>query len=74
MVKLNSKELDKLTTQDIFPYMDNENFKKIFLRFWHSNNCESNDFIINEAIQIYINTEDDNLKVRILELLKDVKF
>lgn len=74
MMRLNSNELDKLTIQDIFPCMDNDEYKKLFLRFWHAEECESDEFIISELLQIYINTKDDNLKVRILELLKYAKF
>lgn len=67
-------ELDKLTTKDIFPYIDDEKYRNLFLRLLHSKECETDEFIMSEAIQIYANTKDDNLKVRILELLKDLRY
>lgn len=66
---------DDLTKEQIFPYVGNDNYKNLLTRFMNSKLCaESDEFIISEALQIYANTNDDNLKVRILEMLKNINF
>ena len=67
-------ELENLTEKDIFPCIENSKYRNLLLRLMHSKHNDSDEFIISEAIQIYANTEDDNLKVRILELLKELDF
>ena len=65
---------DNLTKKEIFPYINNEKYENLLIRYMHSRNNDSDEFIISEAIQIYATTDDDNLKLRILELLKNANF
>lgn len=67
-------ESENLIEKDIFPCIENEKYRNLLLRLMHSKNNDSDEFIISEAIQIYADTEDDNLKVRILELIKKLDF
>lgn len=61
-------ELEKLkeTEQNINPYLDDPKYKELYMRY-HAY-CKE-DFIFSEAIQIYANTDSDEVKVKILELL-----
>lgn len=54
------------TEQIINPYLDDPKYKELYLRY---NAYCKEDFIFSEAIQVYANTDNDELKVRILELL-----
>lgn len=62
------EELEKLkeTEQIINPYLDDPKYRELYMRY-HAY-CKE-DFIFSEAIQIYANTDSDEVKVRILELL-----
>ena len=68
------KELSNITENDIFPYIKDERYRNLLLRFMHSKVNDTDEFIISEAIQIYADTDDDNIRLRVLELLKDVNF
>lgn len=64
-------QYENLKGEEIFPYIKDEKYKNLLLRLMNSKLCsESDEFIISEALQIYANTNDVYLKVRILELLK----
>ncbi len=65
-------ELQNITENDIFPYIKDERYRNLLLRFMHTKVNNTNEFIISEAIQIYADTDDDNIRLRVLELLKDV--
>lgn len=67
-------ELSNITENDIFPYIKDERYRNLLLRFMHSKVNDTDEFIIGEAIQIYADTDDDNIRLRVLELLKDVNF
>ena len=53
-------------------YLQNEKFKQLYQDY----NCNHNqdEFIFFEALKIYSNTDDDELKVRILELIKKLRY
>lgn len=63
------EELAKLkeTEQIINPYLADPKYKELYMRY-HTY-CKE-DFIFSEAIQIYANTNSDEIKVKILELLR----
>lgn len=65
-----------LTEKDIYPYLDNEKYKNLLERFMHSKNNDSDEFIIAEILQMYVNTQENEyaLRLRLLELLKDLEF
>ena len=66
-----------LTEADIFPDIkDNTKYQKLISRFVHSEESESYEFIISEALKIYsqLDSSEYDLKIRILELLKDTHF
>lgn len=65
-----------LTEQDIYPYLNNERYKNLLERFMHSKNNNSDEFIIAEVLQMYANTQENEyaLRLRLLELLKDLEF
>lgn len=70
---MEKKEIDSLTEKDIYPCIENEKYRNLLMRFMHSKFNDTDEFIISEAIQIYADLEDDDydLKLRILELLKN---
>ena len=74
MTKNFSTEINNLSLGDIFPYIENEEYLNLLIRLMHSRINDSDEFIVSEAIKIYMDTEDDNLKIRILELLKRTDF
>ncbi len=66
-----------ITESDIFPGIkDNPKYQKLISRFVHSEESESDEFIISEALKIYsqLDSSEYELKIRILELLKDTHF
>lgn len=66
-----------LTNNEIFSDIDiNPEYQKLFVRFKHSKEAESDEFIISEALKMYSELEWDeyDLKIRLLELLKDKHF
>lgn len=68
---------ENLTNNEIFPDIDkNTKYQKLLTRFKHSEETESDEFIISEALKIYSELEWDeyDLKIRLLELLKDRHF
>lgn len=69
-------ETKNITQEDIYPYLGDEKYRKLLLRFMATKQSDSDEFIISEAIQIYaqLGEKDYELKLRILELLKDVEF
>lgn len=73
--KLDLKNI-KMTEKEMYPCIDDEKYYNLLKRFMFSIYNDSNEFIISEAIQIYADLGDDEheLKVRILELLKDVRY
>lgn len=75
--KYMSVEFNKnLTVQDIYPYLDNENYKNLLERFMHSKYNDSDEFIIAEVLQMYANTNENDcaLRLRLLELLRKLDF
>ena len=62
------KEIQKIEKSNECPisYLDDEKYKELFIRYCAMDKAE---FIFSEAIQIYLNTDNDMLKVKILELL-----
>lgn len=68
------KQVENLSVEDIYSCLKDEESKRLFIKFYHSKVSESDEFIINEAIQIYAHTDNVELKVRILELLKNSDF
>lgn len=74
--KINSQSKN-LTHNEIFPDIDkNTEYQKLLARFNHSEETESDEFIISEALKMYSELEWDeyDLKIRLLELLKDRHF
>ena len=70
----NLKTSSILTENDIFPDIKNDTkYHKLLSRFAHSEESESDEFIISEALKIYsqLDSSEYDLKIRILELLKD---
>lgn len=61
-------ELEKYeATQDFVDYMDNENFKRLFLKY---NSVGMDNFVLSEAILILANSHDNMEKLSALELLR----
>lgn len=68
---------ENLTNNAIFPDIDkNTEYQNLLTRFQHSEETESDEFIISEALKMYSELEWDEytLKIRLLELLKDRHF
>ena len=66
-----------MINNEIFPDIDkNTEYQKLLARFKHSEETESDEFIIGEALKMYSELEWDeyDLKIRLLELLKDRHF
>lgn len=53
------------------PYMEDPEYKRLYLKYF-SGGYEN--FVLSEAIRIFSNTNDDNVKVRILELLRNLQY
>ena len=70
MSKFLNTELNELSSKDISPYTNNEKYNNLLVRLLHSKINDTDEFIISEAIKIYSETDDNNLKIRILELLE----
>lgn len=70
------KESKTMSISDVFPYGDNDKYATLLKRFMHSDATNSNEFIIGEALKIYseLTPDDRELKIRVLELLKDLHF
>ena len=68
---------ERLINNEIFPDIDkNTEYQKLLARFKHSEETESDEFIISEVLKMYSELEWDeyDLKIRLLELLKDRHF
>ena len=66
-----------MTNNEIFPDIDkNTEYQKLLTIFKHSEETESDEFIISEVLKMYSELEWDeyDLKIRLLELLKDRHF
>ena len=66
-----------MTNNEIFPEIDkNTEYQKLLARFRHSEETESDEFVISEALKMYSELEWDeyDLKIRLLELLKGRHF
>lgn len=70
------KESKTMNISDVFPYGDDDRYTILLKRFMHSDTTDSNEFIIGEALKIYseLTPDDKELKIRVLELLKDLHF
>ena len=69
--------IKNLTNNEIFyDIYINPEYQKLLARFKHSEETESDEFIISEALKMYSELEWDeyDLKIRLLELLKDRHF
>lgn len=66
----------KMTEKEMYPCIENEKYYDLLKRLMFSLYNDSKEFIISEAIQIYADLGDNDreLKIRILELLKDVRY
>lgn len=64
------KEENKIDTYSLL-YTDDEKYKKLYLKY-----CTEgmDNFVLSEAIRIFANTNDDNVKVQILELLRGLNY
>lgn len=68
---------ENLTNDEIFPNINENPLYQILLaRFKRSEKAESDEFIISEALKMYseLECDDYDLKIRLLELLKDRHF
>ena len=66
-----------MTNNEIFPDIDkNTEYQKLLTIFKHSEEAKSDEFIISEVLKMYSELEWDeyDLKIRLLELLKDRHF
>ena len=66
-----------MINNEIFPDIDkNTEYQKLLARFKHSEETESDEFIISEVLNMYSYFEwyEYYLKIRLLELLKDRHF
>jgi hypothetical protein len=70
-IELNKlKEENQIDTYNLL-YTDDEEYKKLYLKYC----AEGVDaFVLSEAIRILANTNDDNVKVHILELLRKLNY
>ena len=64
-------EIDK----NLHPYLDDEKYRNLYDRFVDSDIKDCNEFIVSEVSNMYKNLEDDDyeLKIKLLELLKDCR-
>lgn len=68
---------ENLTDDEIFPNINQSpEYQMLLARFMHSEKTESDEFIISEVLKMYseLECDDYNLKIRLLELLKDRHF
>ena len=68
---------ETLSENEIFPDIDsNPTYQTLLARFMRAEKAESDEFIISEALKIYseLDWDEYDLKIRLLELLKDKHF
>lgn len=64
-------EIENFKQNDTLPYLNNREYKKLFLRYCSK---EKEEFIFEELIKIFVMTDDDELKLKILELLHNINY
>ena len=68
---------ETLSNNEVFPDIDNNpTYQALLARFMKAEKEESDEFIISEALKMYseLDWDEYDLKIRLLELLKDRHF
>jgi hypothetical protein len=68
---------ETLSDNEVFPDIDNNpTYQALLARFMKAEKEESDEFIISEALKMYseLDWDEYDLKIRLLELLKDRHF
>ncbi len=68
---------ETLSDNEVFPDIDNNpTYQALLARFMKAEKEESDEFIISEALKMYseLDWDEYDLKIRLLELLKDRYF
>lgn len=75
--KIETTTPENLINDEVFPDIsENPLYQMLLARFKRSEKAESDEFIISEALKLYseLTSKDYDLKIRLLELLKDRHF
>ena len=63
-------EIENFKQKDNLPYLNNK-YKRLFLRYYSK---EKEEFIFEELIRIFVLTDNDEIKLKILELLYNINY
>ena len=63
-------EIENFKQKDSLPYLNNK-YKRLFLRYCSK---EKEEFIFEELIRIFVLTDNDEIKLKILELLYNINY
>ncbi|MFR5772168.1 MAG: hypothetical protein ACLUE7_02040 [Lachnospirales bacterium] len=64
-------EIENFKQKDNLPYLNNKEYKRLFLRYYSK---EKEEFIFEELIRIFVLTDNDEIKLKILELLYNINY
>ena len=64
-------EIENFKQKDSLPYLINKEYKRLFLRYCSK---EKEEFIFEELIRIFVLTDNDEIKLKILELLYNINY
>ena len=64
-------EIENFKQQGSLPYLNNTEYKRLFLRYCSK---EKEEFIFEELIRIFVLTDNDEIKLKILELLYNINY
>ena len=64
-------EIENFKQKDSLPYLNNKESKRLFLRYCSK---EKEEFIFEELIRIFVLTDNDEIKLKILELLYNINY
>ena len=64
-------EIENFKQKDSLPYLTNKEYKRLFLRYCSK---EKEEFIFEELIRIFVLTDNDEIKLKILELLYNINY
>ena len=64
-------EIENFKQKDSLPYLNNKEYKRLFLRYCSK---EKEEFIFEELIRIFVLTDTDEIKLKILELLYNINY
>ena len=64
-------EIENFKQKDNLLYFNNKDYKNLFIRYCSK---EKEEFIFEELIRLFVLTDDDNIKLKILELIYDINY